>query len=237
MIENVFRIVNPPTNSAMNANTSNAVLKKPNAELILLVCSLTTVWPVTTSTSRGSTAAIDRCTAALSAPGLATMSMESNWPTSPISACAVGMSNAASVAPARLSAVPNFAMPVMVNVCVGPCNKIRTRSPTENPYFCAVPQVHHHVVRRRWLAPLHQVQGRDVLVGVERQSERRRRTGADGLAVVADELRVAGHRALGLGHARHRAHRRQQRLRHRVARRVPAVPNCATPRTWKSMFW
>ncbi len=78
MIENVFRMVKPPTNSAMKANTSNAVLKKPNAELILLVCSFTTVWPVTTSTPRGSTPAIDLSTAALSAPGLATTSIESN---------------------------------------------------------------------------------------------------------------------------------------------------------------
>ena len=53
---------------------------------------------------------------------------------------AVGVSKAASVAPARLSAVPKRARPVMVKVCVGPCSNIRTRWPTSKPYFCAVPR-------------------------------------------------------------------------------------------------
>ncbi len=43
MIEKVFRMVKPPTNSAMKANTSSAVLKNPKAELIAPVCSLMTV--------------------------------------------------------------------------------------------------------------------------------------------------------------------------------------------------
>ena len=33
MMENVFKMVKPPTNSAMKPNTSNAVLKKPRAWL------------------------------------------------------------------------------------------------------------------------------------------------------------------------------------------------------------
>ena len=53
VIENVLKIVKPPTNSAMKAKTSSAVEKKPSAWLIALVCSLATVWPVTTSTPGG----------------------------------------------------------------------------------------------------------------------------------------------------------------------------------------
>ena len=54
-------------------------------------------------------------------------------------ACAVGSVNAASVAPARLLAVPNWAMPVMVKVRGGPADRMRTRWPTAKRYFCAVP--------------------------------------------------------------------------------------------------
>ena len=83
---------------------------------------------------------MSRCTVALSAPGDATTSMKSNCPTSPMTRCAVGMSKAARVAPARLSAVPKRARPVMVKVWVGPCNRMRTWSPTLKSYFCAVPR-------------------------------------------------------------------------------------------------
>ena len=55
------------------------------------------VCPVTTSALDGRAWAIDRCTAALSAPGLATTSMKSNSPVSPTTRCAVGSVNAARV--------------------------------------------------------------------------------------------------------------------------------------------
>ncbi len=42
-IEKVLKMVNPPTNSEMKANTNNAVEKNPSAWLTLLVCSLATV--------------------------------------------------------------------------------------------------------------------------------------------------------------------------------------------------
>ena len=104
----------------MNAKTSSAVLKKPSAWLMAPVASLMTVWPVTTSSPRGSARAMSRCTVALSAPGWATTLMVSNLPTSPSRRWAVGVSKAASVAPARLLAVPKRASPVMVKVFVGP---------------------------------------------------------------------------------------------------------------------
>ncbi len=140
VMEKVFKMVKPPTKSAMKAKTSRAVLRKPSAWPMALVASLTTVWPVTTSTPRGNARAMSRCTVALSAPGCATTSIASNWPTSPRSAWAVGVSKAARVAPARLSAVPKRARPTMVNVRVGPCNRIRTGWPTLKSYFCAVPR-------------------------------------------------------------------------------------------------
>ncbi len=81
-----------------------------------------------------------RCTVALSAPGWAMTLMLSNLPTSPSTACAVDVSNAASVAPARLLAVPKRAKPVMVNVLVGPSSRMRTCWPTLKWYFSAVPR-------------------------------------------------------------------------------------------------
>ncbi len=43
VMENVFRMVKPPTNSAMKPKTSSAVLKMPRAWLTAVVCSLMTV--------------------------------------------------------------------------------------------------------------------------------------------------------------------------------------------------
>ncbi len=69
MMEKVLKMVNPPTNREMKAKTSSAVEKNESAWLMLLVCSLATVCPVTTSTPRGRTVAMARWTWALSAPG------------------------------------------------------------------------------------------------------------------------------------------------------------------------
>ena len=65
--------------------------------------------------------------------------MASSLPTLWVMACAVGSVNAASVAPARLLAVPNSVMPVMVKVRGGPADRMRTVRPTVKSYFCAVP--------------------------------------------------------------------------------------------------
>ena len=69
MIENVLKMVNPPTNNEMNAKTSSAVEKNESAWFTELVFSFTTVCPVTTSTPRGRTLAMARWTAGLSRPG------------------------------------------------------------------------------------------------------------------------------------------------------------------------
>ena len=123
----------------MNAKTSRAVEKNDSAWLTELVFSFTTVCPVTTSTPGGRTLAMARWTAGLSAPGVVTTLMSSSLPVSWTMACAVGSVNAARVAPARLSAVPNWTMPVMVKVWGGPADRMRTRCPTVKSYFCAVP--------------------------------------------------------------------------------------------------
>ena len=65
--------------------------------------------------------------------------MSSNWPGSWSTACAVGSVNAARLAPARLPADPNSAMPLMVNVRGAPANRMRTRCPTVKSYLLAVP--------------------------------------------------------------------------------------------------
>ncbi len=140
VMENVFRMVKPPTNRAMKPKTSRAVLKKPKAWLMAPLASLMTVCEVTTSTPLGSTCAMSCWTTALLAPGVLTMLMLSNLPTSPRTFCAVETSNAASVAPARLFAVPKRVRPVMVKVRVGPCRRMRTDWPTLKSYFCAVPR-------------------------------------------------------------------------------------------------
>ena len=132
-------MVNAPTNREMNAKTSRAVEKKDRAWLIEFVCSFTTVCPVTTSTPGGRAVAMARWTAGLLAPGVVTTLMLSSLPVSWAMACAVGSVNAARVAPARLLAVPNSVMPVMVKVWGGPADRMLTCCPTVKPYFCAVP--------------------------------------------------------------------------------------------------
>ena len=139
MIENVLKMVNAPTNKEIKAKTSSAVEKNDSDWLTELVFSFATVCPVTTSTPAGRTLAMARWTAGLLAPGAVTTLMSSSRPASWRTACAVGSVNAARVAPARLFAVPNWAMPVMVNVRGGPAKRMRTRCPTVKSYFWAVP--------------------------------------------------------------------------------------------------
>ena len=139
VIEKVLKIVKPPTNSEMRAKTSSAVEKKPSDWFMALDCSAATVCPVTTSTPAGSTAAIPCSTAVLFASGVVMTSMVLRWPSSPKSRWAVGRLNAAMVAPARLSAVPNPTIPERVKVCGEPGNRIRTWLPTLKWYLRAVP--------------------------------------------------------------------------------------------------
>ncbi len=164
--------------------------------------------------------------------------MASNWATSPNSAWAVGTSNAANVAPARLSAVPNLAMPVMVKVPVGSCgSRIRTCWPTEKWYFCAVPRS-----MTTWLGAV------GALPSTSRSAESCWSVSKDNpivgappeeMALPSWPMYCAGpvtdpSAASTPGTAR-TVERSDSGMGLRVA--LPPLPNCATPRTWKSMFW
>ena len=150
--------------------------------------------------------------------------MASNWPTSPRSAWAVGMSKAASVAPARLSAVPKRARPVMVNVRVGPLQQNAHLLAHREVVLLRRAEVHDHVVGRS-SAPCPGRGGGRRSVGSG--SNEMPRVGAPpvviGLAVGDDELRVAGDRSLGGLHAGHGLHRGEERLGDGIARGVAAA--------------
>ena len=100
----------------------------------------------------------------------------------------------------------------MVKVRVGPCSRMRTFWPTLKSYFCAVPRSMATSCGARRRPALRDVEGGDLRVGVELDPERGCPAGGDRLAVVGDELRVAGHRAVGGLHARHGLHLGEERL-------------------------
>ncbi len=125
------------------------------------------------------------CTVALSALGAATTLMSSSCPASWIACCAVGRVNAARVDPARLLAVPNWAMPLIVKVRDGPANRMRTRWPTVKSYSCAVPASITTSSRGHRRPARDQMQAGDLLIRVEVHAEGR-------LAAVLDRLAVGG---------------------------------------------
>ena len=105
MIENVLKMMNAPTNSAMNAKTSRAVRKKPSASWTCFACSSATSDDFTASTPFGSTDWMLDCSSGTEAPSSATTSIWSNSPSLSSTFCAVAVSNAASVAPAEVVGV------------------------------------------------------------------------------------------------------------------------------------
>ncbi len=138
MIENVLKMMNAPTNSAMNANTSSAVRKNRRASFSAFEFSSATVVLVTASTPLGSASWIRARSSVSDTPESATTSISSTTPSLPKTCWAVGVSNSASVAPPRLSAVPNPAIPTIRNSRDGPWNRILIVWPTESSYFFAV---------------------------------------------------------------------------------------------------
>ena len=71
MIENVLKIVNPPTNSEIAAKISSAVEMNDSSLSTAFDSSFATVWPLTTSTPGGRSLAIARLRSTLFAPGAA----------------------------------------------------------------------------------------------------------------------------------------------------------------------
>ena len=128
MIENVLKMVNAPTNSEMNAKTSGRVEEAQrlvDRVRVLVHHGL----PGDHLRARGQDLVDGLLDWDLSAPDAVTTLMSSSLPISWAMACAVGSVNAARVAPARLFAVPNSAMPVMVNVWVAPAVRIGPADP------------------------------------------------------------------------------------------------------------
>ena len=216
MMENVLRMVKPPTKSAMNAKTSRAMLKKLSAWPIAPVASSTTVWPVTTSTPGGRARGDGALHALRLRPGVATTLMVSNLPTSPSTRLGRGDvergegGSGQVVGGAEAGQAADGERP--------------WRALQEDPHplthrevvLLGRSQVHDDVVGRRGCPSPGQSERGEALIGVEGDPEGGGAPGRDRLALVRDVLRVPGHRALGDLHPRHGAHGREDRLGDRV---------------------
>ena len=128
-IWNVLKMMNAPTNSAITANTSSAMLKNDNAFFRSLDCFAAVSAPVFAWNPVGRTCWIRDLSSSGVTPAWADTSIASNFPPPFSTVCAVTGSNATSVAPARLSAVPNLAMPTIVACIDGPWSSTVTWSP------------------------------------------------------------------------------------------------------------
>ena len=139
MIENVLKMMNAPTNSAMAANTSRAIRKNPRPSFSCSDCSSATEVAVSASVFGGSSCWIVSRSCAGSMPSSPSTEMESNTPSLLRTRWAVAVSNSARVAPPRLSASPNPAMPEIVNSSGAmPSNRIVIGEPTVRSYVVAV---------------------------------------------------------------------------------------------------
>ena len=137
-IENVFQMISAPTSSEIAAKPSRPVVKKLSPSATAALDSATTSADVTASSPPGRTAAMRSRSSSGEVPGSPATAISSNTPALPSTCCAVARSKVAMVAPARLSASPNPAIPDTVN-CRGPsASRIVTGSPGAKPCFAAV---------------------------------------------------------------------------------------------------
>ncbi len=139
MIENVLKMRNAPTNSEIAANTSNAVWKNPRPSCSASACSSATAVLVRTSAPVGRTARTSASSERTSTPSSPRTLIVSTTPSFPSTRWAVARSKSASVAPPRLSAEPNPAIPTTRNVSGGPWKRIVSSSPTAIVFADAVP--------------------------------------------------------------------------------------------------
>ena len=116
MIENVLKMMNAPDEqrdrTRRPAGTSG---RSPSPSFNCSDCSSATVGLVSASVFGGRTCWIWARSCPGATPSSPTTEMESNTPSLSRTRWAVGVSNRASVAPPRLSASPNPAMPLIVN--------------------------------------------------------------------------------------------------------------------------
>ena len=128
-------MMNAPTINAMRANTVRPTRRNPSCLLIASWFSFVIALPVITSYFLGRpAAAIVSAMSDLSCswltPGLATTLISPNWSTEFAIFCACGIVKSVMEAPARLSAVPNRAVPTIVYFCGRLVVSTVTRSPT-----------------------------------------------------------------------------------------------------------
>jgi hypothetical protein len=83
VMENVLKMMNPPTSTATRANTSMNVLKNDRPSRIASWFSSVTVAPMTASTPLGRTVSRRSTSSCCETPSSAAIEMLSNLPTSP----------------------------------------------------------------------------------------------------------------------------------------------------------
>ena len=218
MIENVLKMMNAPTNSAMNAKTSSAVRKNPSASCNCFACSSATSDDLTASTPFGSTAwMLDRRSRHRRAVGGDDVDLVEL----PVLVEHLLRGGRVERGERRAREVVRLAeperCPTIVNSCGGPWSRILMVSPTDRSNFLAVAASTATSRRAGGRLPFAERERRRGTVGPAR-AERRRPDAADRVARRGiDHLRVSGHGPGRVRDARHRLHGGQDVLRHRLA--------------------
>ena len=229
MMEKVLRMVKPPTNSAMKAKTSNAVLRKPRAWPMALVASLTTVWPVTTSAPCGRTPRDGALDGRLVGAGLGHDIDGVELAHLAHELLGRGRVEAGQGGPGKVVGRPETHQP---GDGEGPRRPLQ-QNPHPLTHLEAVllrrAEVHHDVVGRRRSRALDEPELRDLRIGVEGEAEGGRPSGRDRLAVGRDVLRVAGDGAVGRLHTGDGLHLGEERLLDWIARRRAAAAELGHP--------
>jgi len=225
MIEKRVEMVNPPTNSEMNAKTSSAVEKKPRAWLIESVLSLTTGLPG------------DHLDPRRAAPGRWPAARRACWPRRGHHVDVVELAALAGDGLRGGQGEGGHGRPRPGLLAVAELGDAGDGEGPGRPggqdpdlladaeavTFCAVPASMTTSLASAGGRPADQVQAGQPRVRVEVHGQGGRAAGLDCLAVGRDELGVARYLALGVGHAGHGPDCGQQRLRELVADRVPAA--------------
>ncbi len=120
VIDSELAITNAPTNSAIPANASSSVFRKPS-ELSSELVSVCACWaPVRTWASRGRIGLIWSTSCCGLVPLLAATLIESSWPGLENSRCAVASVKPVSVVPPSELAEPNLTIPEILRCSSGP---------------------------------------------------------------------------------------------------------------------
>ena len=232
MMENVLRMVKPPTKSAMKREDEQGGVEE--AQRLADGAGLLVDHGLTGHHLDAARAGRGRCRAgpcALSAPGCGddVDGVELARPRRGPPAPSGGRRRPAWRRPG-CSAVPKRTRPVMVKVRVGPSQQDAHLLAHLEVVLLGRAQVHHDVVGGRGRAcPAARRRAESCWFGIEGDPEGGRAAGGDRLAVRGDELRVAGHRALGrLPRPGTRAHRGQRATRGWGCGCAAAAAGCRT---------